>query len=227
MKQQTATIGQVAVLGAGVMGAQIAAHLINAGVNTKLYDLAGKKDPQEIVAAALKNLIKLKPAPFAINNNVELLQICNYQEHLEQLRDCDLIIEVIAERLDLKEKLYQQICEFVTPGTIFVSNTSGLSITRLAGFLPKELQANFCGMHFFNPPRYMPLVELIPHAQTKPETLNNLETFLVITLGKSVVRAKDTVNFVANRVGLFSLLATLQHAEKYQVRASIYSHVFL
>src|SRR5207244_2346232 len=126
----------------------------------------------------------------------------------------DLVIEAIAERMDWKHDLYKKVAPALAPHAIFATNTSGLSITTLSEGFDKDLQARFCGVHFFNPPRYMHLVELIPTAATQPQYLDQLETFLTVTLGKGVVRAKDTPNFIANRVGVFSILATMVHTER-------------
>jgi 3-hydroxyacyl-CoA dehydrogenase len=205
-------IRKVAVLGAGVMGAQIAAHLVNADVDTILFDLAAKEGPPNgIVDKAIANLGKLSPAPFASKAKAAAITPANYDQHLELLKDCDLIIEAIAERMDWKKALYDRIEAFVAPHAILASNTSGLSMNGLAEVLPESLQARFCGVHFFNPPRYMHLAELIPCAKTEKQVLEGLETFLVTTLGKGVVYAKDTPNFIGNRIGVFSILSTLHH----------------
>ncbi len=206
-------IRKVAVLGAGVMGAQIAAHLVNANVETLLFDLAAKEgEPNAIVDKALDNLKKLDPSPLASPARVQFIAAANYGQHLERLRECDLVIEAIAERMDWKSDLYRKVAPFVSEHAIFASNTSGLSINTLAEAFPDNLRHRFCGIHFFNPPRYMHLVELIPCRKTGPGLLDRLETFLVSTLGKGVVRAKDTPNFIANRIGVFSMLATKHHA---------------
>ncbi len=205
-------IRKVAVLGAGVMGAQIAAHLVNAKVETVLFDLAAKEgDKNGIVLKAIANLGKLSPAPLAAKDRAAAIVPANYDESLELLRDCDLIIEAIAERLDWKKDLYAKILPFVGPKTILASNTSGLSINSLADVLDESLHHRFCGVHFFNPPRYMHLAELIPCASTDASVLEGLEGFLVTTLGKGVVYAKDTPNFIGNRIGVFSILSTLHH----------------
>ncbi|MCH9689258.1 MAG: 3-hydroxyacyl-CoA dehydrogenase/enoyl-CoA hydratase family protein [Gammaproteobacteria bacterium] len=213
--QKSFFIKKVAVLGAGVMGAQIAAHVANAGIETCLFDLASEGDnPYRLVTDSIKKLKKLKPSPLGIQATADVLLPCQYASDLESLGACDLIIEAIGERLDWKEALYAQIAPHVGKHTIIVSNTSGLSINALADVLPAQLQSRFCGVHFFNPPRYMHLAELIPANNTTPELLDQLETWLTSRLGKGVVRAKDTPNFIANRVGVFSLLATLHHAER-------------
>ena len=206
------SIRKVAVLGAGVMGAQIAAHLVNANVDTLLFDLAAKEgDKNGIVLKAIGNLGKLSPAPLAAKDRAAAIVPANYDEHLPWLQGCDLIIEAIAERLDWKKDLYAKILPHVAPHAILASNTSGLSINSLSDVLDESLHHRFCGVHFFNPPRYMHLAELIPCAKTDADVLQGLESFLVTTLGKGVVYAKDTPNFIGNRIGVFSILSTLHH----------------
>ena len=206
------TFRKVAVLGAGVMGAQIAAHLANAEVPVVLFDLAAPSgDANGVVAKALKGLQKLEPAPFVTRDRIHYVDAANYDQHLAQLRDCDLVIEAIAEKLEWKESLYAKIAPHLAPGAILATNTSGLSLAQLSSMLPERLRADFCGVHFFNPPRYMPLVELIPAPSTRPEVLDRLEPWLVSRLGKGVVRAKDTPNFVANRIGAMWLLTVAHH----------------
>jgi len=184
-------IRKVAVLGAGVMGAQIAAHLVNANVDTVLFDLAAKDgDKNGIVTKAIANLGKLSPAPLAARDKAAAITPANYDEHLELLKGCDLIIEAIAERLDWKKDLYAKILPFVAPNAVLASNTSGLSINALSDVLDESLHHRFCGVHFFNPPRYMHLAELIPCASTDAAVLQGLESFLVTTLGKGVVYAR-------------------------------------
>ncbi len=211
-------VKRVAVLGAGVMGAQIAAHLVNVKVPVLLFDLPPKEGPKNgIVTKAIEGLKKLKPSPLGVVDDASLIEPANYEEHLERLRDCDLIIEAIAERMDWKLDLYRKIAPFVAPHAIVASNTSGLSINRLGEGLPEELKPRFCGIHFFNPPRYMYLVELIRTSATDPAVLDDLETFVTSTLGKGVVRAKDSPNFIANRVGVAGMLGTMKEAEKYRL----------
>ncbi len=209
-------IRKAAVLGAGVMGAQIAAHLVNAGVDTLLYELPAKEgNPNDLVNAAIGRLGKLKPAPLGVKAIAGQIQACNYDQHLPLLDGCDLIIEAIAERMDWKKDLYEKIAPHLNADAWIASNTSGLSMTELSAALPEVLRSRFCGIHFFNPPRYMNLVELIPHAGTDPAMLDNLEAFLTTFIGKGVVRTKDTPNFIGNRVGVFSMLATMHHTREF------------
>ena len=215
-------VKKVAVLGAGVMGAQIAAHCINAKVPVVLFDLPAKEGPKNgIVQRAIENLKKLSPAPLGNKDDAALIQVANYEDNLDVLAGCDLIIEAIAERMDWKHDLYKKVAPHIAPNAIFASNTSGLSITALSEGFDAELKARFCGVHFFNPPRYMHLVELIPTATTQPEILDKLEAFLATTLGKGVVRAFDTPNFVANRIGVFGILATAIEADKYGLSVDV------
>ena len=209
-------VRKVAVLGAGVMGAQIAAHLVNCKVPVVLFDLPAKEGPKNgIVTRAVEGLKKLKPAPLGVPEDAALIRQANYEEHLALLGECDLVIEAIAERMDWKLDLYQRIALALAPHAIVASNTSGLSITKLSEALPDSIKPRFCGIHFFNPPRYMALVELIDTPATQPAVLDDLEAFVTTALGKSVVRAKDTPNFIANRVGIAGMLATIKEAETY------------
>ena len=209
-------VRKVAVLGAGVMGAQIAAHLVNAGVGVLLFDLPAREGPRSGVALrAIEGLKKMNPAALGHPDLAAFIEPANYDEHLERLRECELVIEAIAERMDWKHDLYAKVAPFVRDDAIFGSNTSGLSIGQLGEGVPAALRARFCGVHFFNPPRYMHLVELIATAHTAPQVLDDLETFLTSTLGKGCIRAKDTPNFIANRIGTFQMFATVREAEKF------------
>lgn len=211
-------VRRAAVLGAGVMGAQIAAHLTNAGVDTVLFDLAAKEGhPDGVVLKAIANLGKLSPAPLASKALAEAITPANYDSGLDQLKDCDLIIEAIAERMDWKQDLYRKIAPFVPAHAVLASNTSGLGINALASVLPEEMRHRFCGVHFFNPPRYMHLAELIPASTTDAAVLEGLETFLVTQLGKGVVYAKDTPNFIGNRIGVFSILSVIHHTAAFKL----------
>jgi 3-hydroxyacyl-CoA dehydrogenase len=197
------------------MGAQIAAHFANAGIASLLFDLPEEGEDKSVIAKqAIKALGKQKPEPLAMPEYATRITPCNYDEDLEKLTDCDLVIEAIAERIEWKNDLYQKISPHLGAESILASNTSGLSITELAQGLPEDLRGRFLGIHFFNPPRYMPLVELIPQGATAPEVVDAIESFCVSTLGKGVVRARDTVNFIANRLGLFSMMSTFHHAQR-------------
>ena len=184
MSHSPLRIRKAAVLGAGVMGAQIAAHLTNAGVETLLFDLPAKDGPKSSVAIkAIDHLRKLKPSPLAYRSAEKSIIPANYDENLDWIKDCDLIIEAIAERMEWKLDLYHKIAPFLPARAVIASNTSGLSINALAEALPDELRHRFCGVHFFNPPRYMHLVEVIPAKTTDAAVLAGLEAFLTTTLG--------------------------------------------
>ncbi|SIR05247.1 3-hydroxyacyl-CoA dehydrogenase/enoyl-CoA hydratase family protein [Solilutibacter tolerans] len=205
-------IRRVAVLGAGVMGAQIAAQLVNAGIDTVLFDLPAKEgDKNGIVQKAIANLTKLSPAPLGVKSLAEAIVPANYETDLGLLESCDLVIEAIAERMDWKQDLYKKIAPHVPAHAVLASNTSGLGINKLADVLPEELRYRFCGVHFFNPPRYMYLVELIPTKYTDQTVMDGLESFLTTYVGKGVVIGRDTPNFIGNRIGVFSILATMHH----------------
>lgn len=216
MMHENRFIRKVAILGSGVMGAQIAALFASANIPTYLFDLPAKEgSPNAAVEASIARLLKLKPAPLMDNDQLTTIKAANYEEHLAKLGECDLIIEAISERLDWKEALYQKIAPYINVNTILASNTSGLSINTLASVLPAHLRSRFCGVHFFNPPRYMKLVEIIPAVHTETAVTDFLEAFLVSTLGKGVIRAKDTPNFIANRIGVFAMLAVFHHADAF------------
>ncbi|MBT9521881.1 MAG: 3-hydroxyacyl-CoA dehydrogenase/enoyl-CoA hydratase family protein [Dechloromonas sp.] len=209
-------VKKAAVLGAGVMGAQIAAHLANANVPVVLFDLPAKDgDKNGVVKKALDGLKKLDPAPLANKGKLKFIDAANYDEHLPLLAECDLVIEAIAERMDWKNDLYAKIAPHLAANAIIASNTSGLSMNALAQGLPEAVRPRFCGIHFFNPPRYMHLVEIIGTQSTDGGTLDALETWLTSRLGKGVIRALDTPNFVANRIGVMSILAVMHHTQAF------------
>ncbi|MEE3003107.1 MAG: 3-hydroxyacyl-CoA dehydrogenase/enoyl-CoA hydratase family protein, partial [Pseudomonadota bacterium] len=209
-----ANIKVAAVLGSGTMGAQLAACLANSGIKAYLYDL---KDGDKLIAATAKtNLRKINPQPLQTAATSELVKACSYDEDLNLLQECDLIIEAVAENIDIKKSIFTKISPFIKSGTWIGTNTSGLSVNKISLSLPEELRSRFLGTHFFNPPRYLPLVEIIRtiHTQADIEPLIN---FIISILGKEVVLAPDSPNFIANRVGLFSLLLTTRNAIKFQI----------
>ncbi|MCW5622486.1 MAG: 3-hydroxyacyl-CoA dehydrogenase family protein, partial [Burkholderiales bacterium] len=211
-------VRKAAVLGAGVMGAQIAAHFANAGVPVVLFELAAPNgDPDANVRRAIEGLHKLDPNPLAASMLAGHIEPANYDRDLEKLRECDLIVEAVAERMDVKIALYARVAPFLNDEAVFTSNTSGLSIDALAQTLPEHVRSRFCGVHFFNPPRYMYLVELIPARESDARMLDRLEGFLTTAMGKGVIRAKDTPNFIANRVGVFSILAAFHHTAAFDL----------
>ncbi|MBL4659454.1 MAG: 3-hydroxyacyl-CoA dehydrogenase/enoyl-CoA hydratase family protein [Alcanivoracaceae bacterium] len=211
-------VNKVAILGAGVMGAQIAAHFANANIPVVLFDLPAKgKDKNAIIKGALKLLGKLKPAPMGYKTVAKLIEAANYDDDLDKLKDVDLIIEAVAERMDIKKSLYDKIEDYIKEDAIFATNTSGLSINELSKVFPERLKHRFCGVHFFNPPRYMHLVEIIATEKTDQDVIDSLTELLTSTLGKGVVNAKDTPNFIANRIGVFSIICTIYHGMKFNI----------
>jgi 3-hydroxyacyl-CoA dehydrogenase len=198
------------------MGAQIAAHCVNAKLPVILFDLPSDAGSKSAIALdAIDKMKKLNPAPLASVADAAFIEAANYDDDLRRLSECDLVIEAIAERMDWKRDLYEKVAPFIAPRAIFASNTSGLSIRKLSEGWSSEQRRRFCGVHFFNPPRYMHLCELIPAPETDPRLIDELETFLTTTLGKGVVRALDTPNFIANRIGTFGMLATMFEAERH------------
>ncbi|GEK30150.1 3-hydroxyacyl-CoA dehydrogenase [Kurthia zopfii] len=219
-------IQKAAVLGSGVMGSGIAAHLANCGINTYLLDIvpptltdAEKAKGLSIehpmirnkfANSAVQKLLKQKPAPLATKRSLNLIQTGNLEDDLEKLSDVDWIIEVVTENLEIKKSLYEKIDNVRKQGSIITSNTSGISINAMAEGRSEDFQEHFLGTHFFNPPRYLKLLEVIPSEKTNPEVLAFMKQFGEDSLGKGVVIAKDTPNFIANRIGTYGLLKTLQ-----------------
>ena len=202
-------INKVAVLGTGVMGAQIAAHLTNVNIPVYAFDMN-----QEVSDKGVSNCKKLKPNPFYNPKNSGLITPCNYNDHLEMLLECDWIIEVISERLDWKQDLYKKITPFINASAIITSNTSGLSLSDLTTNMDSSILDRFFITHFFNPPRYMKLVEIISSEETDKDCVSFMDNFLQEVLGKGVVHAKDTPNFIANRIGVYGMMVTLDEAFK-------------
>lgn len=218
-------IKKAAVLGAGTMGAGIAAHLSNAGIPTLLLDIAPNElteaesakgltleSPQvrnRIVNSLFDAAKKLKPAPFMLADNAKLITTGNFTDDLEKLKECDLVIEAVVENLDIKHKLFTEVDKYRKPGAVIASNTSGIPIDSIAEPFSDDFKAHFVGIHFFNPPRYMKLVEVIPGSKTSGEIACKISGFLDQRLGKGVVPAKDRPNFIANRIGVFGMMATI------------------
>ncbi|HTQ96392.1 MAG TPA: 3-hydroxyacyl-CoA dehydrogenase family protein, partial [Candidatus Acidoferrum sp.] len=206
----TQRIQKAAVLGAGTMGARIAAHFANAGLPCLLLDIAPKDaapaERNKIVSAGLDAAKKSKPAAFFSSNLAAKVSIGNFEDDLPRIADADWIIEVVAENLEIKRGLLAKVAQFRKPGAIVTTNTSGLPVHLIAEGMTEELQQHWAGTHFFNPPRYMKLVELIAGPKTSKVVLDTLSDFCDKRLGKGVVLAKDTPNFIANRIGTFSVL---------------------
>lgn len=210
-------IRKVAVLGAGVMGTGIAAHLANAGIPSLLFDIVppdAGDDPAARNAFALKGIkgaLKSKPAALFTKSRADLITPCNYDDHADQLASCDWIVEVVVERLDIKQKVYQWVAENRAEGSVVSSNTSGIKLADMAASMPDEMKQNFLITHFFNPVRYMRLLEIVSGPDTDPAVVERMATFGERHLGKGIVYAKDTVNFIANRVGTFGMASVFKH----------------
>ncbi|API93561.1 MULTISPECIES: 3-hydroxyacyl-CoA dehydrogenase/enoyl-CoA hydratase family protein [Virgibacillus] len=223
MKQ---SIRRAAVLGSGVMGSGIAAHLANVGIPTLMLDIAPKQltkeeekkgltlaDPSvrnRIATDSKKALLKQKPSPITTKESLDLIEVGNMEDDMEKLADVDWIIEVVVENLDIKRKVFANVESYRKAGTIVSSNTSGISIEAMSSECSEDFRKHFLGTHFFNPPRYLKLLEVIPTKDTDPEVLAFMKQFGENVLGKGVVEAKDTPNFIANRIGTYGLLITVQ-----------------
>ncbi len=224
------TIRNVAVLGSGIMGSRIACHFANIGINVLLLDIAPKELNDEetakklsldsplvknrIVNAALQLAIKSKPSPLYKNNYANRITTGNFDDNLKDIVSCDWIIEVVIENIDIKKSLFEKVENFRTKGTLITSNTSGIPIHLMAENRSEDFRKHFCGTHFFNPPRYLRLLEIIPGPDTAPEVIDFLMNFGDLYLGKATVKCKDTPAFIANRVGVFSIMSLLHLVEK-------------
>lgn len=226
-------VGQIrkaAVLGSGVMGSGIAALLANVGIPTLLLDIVPREltedekkkgltleDPavrNRLSAQSIQKLLKQKPAPLTVRDNKNLIEPGNFEDDMEKLKDVDWVIEVVVENLDIKKKVFSQVEKHRKPGSIVSSNTSGISIEAMSEDLSDEFRSHFLGTHFFNPPRYLKLLEVIPTEKTSPEVVSFMKAFAEDRLGKGVVEAKDTPNFIANRIGTYGLLVTVSEMLK-------------
>jgi len=206
------------VIGAGVMGSAIAAHFAGAGIRTHLLDivppnlkpeeLANQKARNRFADGGLEKALKAKPAAFFTPDAARLVTTGNLEDHLERLKECDLIVEAVVEDLEIKRKLFEKIAPYVRPNAILASNTSGLSIASMTEVLPQELKSRFLVLHFFNPVRYMRLLEVAKAPETDPAVMQRMTEFGEF-LGKGVIDAKDTPNFVANRIGVYSMMLTM------------------
>ncbi|RMF07647.1 MAG: 3-hydroxyacyl-CoA dehydrogenase [Candidatus Neomarinimicrobiota bacterium] len=205
----SAQIEKVAVLGAGVMGAQLAGHLANAGIPSLLFDLT-----PELARKGIDTLTSLKPAPLYKPKNTQLITPCTYDQDVERIGEVDWVLEAVAERLDIKEQVYQTILPHLKSTAILSSNTSGIPLAALTEPLPDEVAERFLITHFFNPPRYMRLLELVKGPTTRPEVYDQIAEFGRTVLGKGIVHAKDTPNFIGNRIGVYGLMVTIQTAIK-------------
>ena len=204
---------KIAVLGSGTMGGQIASHFANLGFEVVMFDMN-----KEALNASLKSLRKLKPTPLASPSVINSIKTATY-ESLDIISQCDFIIESVVENLEIKKQLFANIAPHVNEKAVLVTNTSGLSIEKIAEHAPENLRSRIFGVHFFNPPRYLPLVELIRTSYSDEELLYKTEGFITSALGKEVVYAKDNPAFIANRIGVFSFMAVLKHAQNFSLSA--------
>ena len=198
------------MLGAGTMGSRIAAHMANAGLPVLLLDVAQAGDRNALAARAVEGLKKAKPAALALPEFAARIQIGNFDDDLDKLSTCDWVIEAVAENLEIKRTLLAKVAPHLQPDAILTTNTSGLPVAEIARGLPVEVRRRWFGTHFFNPPRYMQLVEMIATPESDARAIAAAREFAEVALGKTVVAAKDRPNFVANRIGAFSLLNTIR-----------------
>lgn len=206
-------IRKVAVLGSGVMGSQIAAHCVNAGLEVMLLDMKSDDQlrPNKIAEESIKKIVKLTPAPFGLPKFAHRIEVGNFDDDLQKLSEVDWICEVVIERMDIKQNLMSKIDKVRSEHTVVSSNTSGLPISEISTKCSNSFKENFLGTHFFNPPRYMKLLEIIPTESTSKTLVDSMCSFFENALGKGVVFCKDTPNFIANRIGVFSMAAIIPY----------------
>src|SRR6478735_3801058 len=208
------SIKKLAVLGSGVMGSRIACHFAGIGVQVLLLDIVPKDvdaaapalQKNKLVNDALQAAIKSNPSPVYTKDVVKHITTGNFDDNLKDIAGCDWIIEVVIERLDIKQSLYERVEQFRKPGTLITSNTSGIPIGMLSEGRSDDFKKHFCGTHFFNPPRYLRLLEIIPTPDTDPAIIDFLMNYGDLYLGKTTVLCKDTPAFIANRVGVFGIM---------------------
>lgn len=203
------------MLGSGIMGSRIACHFANIGVEVLLLDIVPKEGPRNsIVDTALQTAVKTNPSPVYSKKVLAKISTGNFEDDMGKIAGYDWIIEVVVENLDIKKKVFEQVEQYRKPGTLVTSNTSGIPIHLMAEGRSDDFKANFCGTHFFNPPRYLRLLEIIPTLYTRPELVDFLMHYGDKFLGKTTVLCKDTPAFIANRVGVYSIMALLHLVEK-------------
>ena len=208
-------INKVAVLGSGIMGSRIACHFANIGVEVLLLDIVPKEGPRNsVVDTALQTAVKTNPSPIYSKKVLSRITTGNFEDDMHKIAIVDWIIEVVVENIDIKKKVFDQVEQFRKAGTLVTSNTSGIPIHMMAEGRSEDFKANFCGTHFFNPPRYLRLLEIIPTPHTKPELIDFLMHYGDQFLGKTTVLCKDTPAFIANRVGVYAIMALLHLVEK-------------
>lgn len=218
-------IKKVAVLGSGVMGSRIACHFAGVGLPVLLLDIQPKDLPADakpaeknkIVNEALAAAIKSNPSPVYSKAVIKNIKTGNFTDNMKDIADCDWVIEVVVERLDIKQSVFTEVEKYRKPGTLITSNTSGIPIHMMTEGRSADFKKHFCGTHFFNPPRYLRLLEIIPTPDTDPEIVDFLMHYGDLTLGKTTVLCKDTPAFIANRVGVFGMMAIMNAMEKLQL----------
>ena len=214
-------INKVGIVGSGTMGSQIAALFANYGIPVLLLDVETKKDgfyTSEIAEAAIKRLQEIKPSPIINESVLELIETGNTKEDMKKLNEVDWVIEAVSENINIKKTVWQNISRYVDTHTILSTNTSGILISSIMSSLPQKLKNRFMGTHFFNPPRYLKLLEIIPTEATDSQIIASVTEFAENVLEKGVVICKDVPNFIGNRLWLFSIMATLKYAEKYNIK---------
>ncbi|MBA2746566.1 MAG: 3-hydroxyacyl-CoA dehydrogenase, partial [Flavisolibacter sp.] len=215
-------IKKIAVLGSGVMGSRIALHFAGIGLQVLLLDIVPKdvseKDPKaarnKIVNDSLQAALKSNPSPSYTKDVVKKVRTGNFEDNLQDIADCDWVIEVVVERLDIKQSLYEKVEKYRKPGTLITSNTSGIPISMLSQGRSEDFRKHFCGTHFFNPPRYLRLLEIIPTPETDPAVIDFLMHYGDLYIGKTTVLAKDTPAFIANRIGVFGMMSIFGLVDK-------------
>ena len=205
----SSTIKHAAVLGAGVMGAQLSGLFANKGIKTSLFDIS-----IELATSGKNRLKTLKPAPLENPENIDLITPCCYDSDIEKIKQADWVLEAVAENLDIKLKVYDMLLPYLKDSAILTTNTSGITLKELSQNFSLELKNRFMVTHFFNPPRYMQLLELVKSEDTSPKTYNIISEYGKDVLDKGIVPAKDTPNFIGNRVGVFGLMSTINIAMK-------------
>ena len=218
-------IRKVTVLGSGIMGSRIACHFANIGLEVLLLDIvtpnlaqgSNKDDRNTHVNKALSSALKSNPSPIYSKQFTRNIKTGNFKDDLHRIVDSDWIIEVVIERLDIKKTLFEKVEKYRREGSLITSNTSGIPIELMLEGRSDDFQSNFCGTHFFNPPRYLKLLEIIPSSKTKPEVVDFFLEYGNLFLGKTTVKAKDTPAFIANRIGVFSIMAIFKYMQKYEL----------
>ncbi|GAB5388357.1 MAG: hypothetical protein Alpg2KO_13250 [Alphaproteobacteria bacterium] len=207
-------INKVAVLGSGVMGSGIAAQVANAGHDVLLFDIVpdGAEDRNTVAKGAIDRMLKTDPAPLMHKRNARRITPCNLTDDLDKLADVDWVVEVVIERLDIKHSVYKSIIPHLKDGAIVSSNTSTIPLHMLVDGMPDDFAKRFCITHFFNPPRYMRLLEVVAGEKTDPEVIKTVSEFGDVKLGKGIVPCNDTPGFIANRIGTYWIQSAINHA---------------